>query len=111
MSKQFGYHKKHLQSLGIPLAAEKVEGPSTISTFLGIMIDTVKMEISLPDPKLLRICQTMQDWLTKWRAKKTEMVSLVGLLQHASERWKDNHEQDVFNHCMDKRWITSDTSM
>ena len=111
MSKQFGYHKEHLQSLGIPLAAEKVEGPSTISTFLGIMIDTVKMEISLPDPKLLRICQTMQDWLTKWRAKKTEMVSLVGLLQHASERWKDNHEQDVFNHCMDKRWITSDTSM
>ena len=30
--------------LGVPLAVEKVEGPSTSLTFLGIVLDTVRME-------------------------------------------------------------------
>ena len=36
-------------SLGIPLAPDKVEGPTTCLTFLGIKIDTVAMELPLPD--------------------------------------------------------------
>jgi len=30
--------------LGVPLASEKVEGPLTTLPFLGILLDTVKME-------------------------------------------------------------------
>lgn len=30
--------------LGVPLAVEKIEGPCTSLTFLGIVLDTVKME-------------------------------------------------------------------
>ena len=43
--------------LGIPLAEEKLEGPSTSFTFLGVVIDTSKSEIRLPEEKLHRICQ------------------------------------------------------
>ena len=40
----------HLCSdLGIPLASEKIEGPTTSLTFLGIIIDTHCMEIRLPE--------------------------------------------------------------
>ena len=35
--------------LGIPLAEEKLEGPSTSIKFLGIVRDTSKSEIRLPD--------------------------------------------------------------
>ena len=39
--------------LGIPLALEKVEGPTTCLTFLGITLDTTRMEIRLRVEKLL----------------------------------------------------------
>ena len=41
--------------LGLPLAVEKVKGPTTFLSFLGITIDTVKMEAHLPNDKLDRI--------------------------------------------------------
>ena len=41
--------------LGIPLAEEKCEGPSTVLTFLGIQIGMVHMTLSLPEEKLGRI--------------------------------------------------------
>ena len=41
--------------LGVPLAAEKLEGPSTSLSFLGILLDTECMEIRLPVDKLARI--------------------------------------------------------
>ena len=42
--------------LGIPLALEKVEGPPTIILeFLGILLDTERMEVRLPAEKLTRI--------------------------------------------------------
>ena len=43
--------------LGIPLAEDKLEGPSTSITFLGIVIDTSKFEIRLLEEKLQRTHQ------------------------------------------------------
>ena len=40
------------QLLGVPLAIEKVEGPSTQLSFLGITLDTIHMEAQLPSDKL-----------------------------------------------------------
>ena len=40
------------QLLGVPLALEKVEGPSIQLTILGITLDTIHMEARLPDDKL-----------------------------------------------------------
>lgn len=67
--------------LGIPLALEKVEGPSTILEFLGILLDTTRMEARLPPEKLARIQATIQEWLHR----KSDILSLVGLLQHAAK--------------------------
>ena len=58
------------KELGIPLATEKLEGPSTSLTFLGIVIDTHRMEICLPDDKLQRIYKELLRWLHRKTATK-----------------------------------------
>ena len=72
-------------SLGIPLASEKIEGPSISLSFLGIHLDTARMEIKLPEDKLSRIQQMLAHWQQKKTATKREILSLVGLLQHATK--------------------------
>ncbi len=71
------------ESLGVPLAAEKLEGPSTCLTFLGIEIDTSAGVLRLPAEKLVRIQEELLKWSKRrtWRRKQLE--SLIGLLQHA----------------------------
>jgi len=49
--------------LGIPLALEKVEGPSQCLTFLGITLDTKLMLARLPDDKLFQIRSQVAAWL------------------------------------------------
>ena len=75
--------KEVCHNLGIPLALEKLEGPSQCLTFLGITLDTQLMEGRLPSDKLLCIRNQLSAWLTQKRATKREILSLVGLLQHA----------------------------
>ena len=68
----------------VPLAHHKTEGPTTSLTFLGILIDTGRFQLSLPSDKLARL----QDLLRLWRSKKCctrkELESLVGHLSHAA---------------------------
>ena len=71
--------KEVCQDLGIPFALEKVEGLSQCLTFLDITLDTECMEARLPSNKLLRIRNQLSAWLTQ----KRDILSLVGLLQHA----------------------------
>ena len=42
-------------NLRVPIATHKTEGPSTSITFLGIVIDTVALELRLPQNKLLHL--------------------------------------------------------
>jgi len=72
-------------SLGISLALEKVEGPSDVFTFLGITLDTKNMMVRLPADKLQIIYNLLATWLRKRSARKREILSLVGLLQHATK--------------------------
>ena len=53
------------QHLGVPLALEKVEGPSGSLTFLGILLDTKNMEARLPLQKLCRIRSQVATWLVR----------------------------------------------
>ena len=46
-------------ALGIPLALEKVAGPATSLEFLGILLDTEKMQARLSAEKLLRTQQAV----------------------------------------------------
>ena len=54
------------KELGVPLAIEKIEGPATSLPFLGIILDSNKMEAHLPPDKLIRL----QEELTNWQGKK-----------------------------------------
>ena len=71
--------------LGIPLAVEKVEGPTTSLVFLGIQLDSRQMEARLPPVKLIKVQELVASWLSKKNATKREILSLVGLLQHAAK--------------------------
>ena len=73
------------QALGIPLAADKLAGPTTSLEFLGIQLDTSKMEARLPDKKMARLKQLITEWQRKKHAKKREILSLIGQLQHAAK--------------------------
>lgn len=73
------------RTLGIPLAIEKVAGPAPVLEFLGILLDTVKMEARLPKEKLARTHKEVSVWLGRRNATKREILSLVGVLQHAAK--------------------------
>ena len=73
------------KDLGVPLATDKLEGPSTSLSFLGIILDTHRMEIRMPSDKLSRMQDMLKSWLSKKKATKREILSLVGTLQHATK--------------------------
>ena len=59
------------EQLGVPLAPHKSEGPATCLKFLGIEIDTMSMELWLPEDKLLRVKETVKGWLQKESGRKS----------------------------------------
>ena len=69
--------------LGFPIKQEKVEGPSSTLTFLGIELDSVEMQMRLPPVKLDRLKTTVAEWTRKRAARKREILSLIGQLAHA----------------------------
>ena len=71
------------EELGVPLAMEKLEGPTTRLIFLGIEIDTTSGSMRLPEEKLARLHQALQSWVGRKACTRRELESLVGLLHHA----------------------------
>ena len=53
--------------------------------FLGILLDTVAMEMHLPDGKLAELCQLIANWSSKRAGKKRELLSLIGKVSHAAK--------------------------
>ena len=70
--------------LGIPIALENVEGPSTTLTFLGIELDSLSWEAQLTKEKLFRIHSMVQEWSGRKSCKHKELESLLGYLQDAA---------------------------
>ena len=58
--------------LGVPVAAHKTEGPSTVLAFLGILVDTGNFELCLPADKLA----CLQEMLQSWSGTRKELESL-----------------------------------
>ena len=81
-------HNLHLalstcEELGVPVAGHKCEGPSTCLTFLGIEVDTMAMELRLPQEKLQRLKLLVAEWRHRKSCLRKELESLVGHLSHA----------------------------
>ena len=59
------FKKRVCSELGVSLAPEKQDGPTTVIVFLGVVIDTIKQEMRLPEDKLKRLLATLQEWKDK----------------------------------------------
>ena len=73
------------RELGVPLAPDKVIGPTQVLTYLGIEIDTILNVIRLPKGKLIELKSLLSDWLRKRKCTKRELLSLIGKLSFASK--------------------------
>ena len=71
-------------SLDIPIAPHKTIGPTNCLEYLGIMLDTKKMEARLPKEKVVRICEILHTFKHKKSCSKRELLSLLGHLNFAS---------------------------
>ena len=69
--------------IGIPLAPDKCEGPTTCITFLGIELNSMDMTARLPQDKLSELQTIITSWVGKKFCTRKELESLVGKLSHA----------------------------
>ena len=70
---------RECQTLGVPIANHKRDGPTTCLTFLGIEVDTVAGELQLPAVKL----KCLRTLLPRRSCTQQELESIIGLLNHA----------------------------
>ena len=75
--------KRVCTKTGMPIEWDKVEGPATTISFLGMELDTTLMQIRLPKEKLDRLRHLTQSWAGRKAGKKRELLSLLGVLNHA----------------------------
>lgn len=75
---------KILNSLGFRVSVEKMIMPSQKVQYLGMCIDTVNMEYSLPGRKLAKLGPLVDSFIDRHHATKLELQSLAGVLSHCS---------------------------
>ena len=71
------------EDVGAPIAWDKGEGPATCMSILGIEVDSEAQELRLPQDKLERLKQIIQQWRGKKCCTLRELQSITGLLNHA----------------------------
>lgn len=73
-----------MKRFGVPLAANKMVGQVTVISFLGIELDSENMAFRLPQEKLSRLRDTIDQFLMSKKVTLRQMQSLLGLLTFAS---------------------------
>lgn len=71
-------------SLGLPLAMDKLEGPSTCITYLGYEFDTVAMQTRITATRMTEIIDLCHKHLHQPRCTRKEFQSLIGKLAFAA---------------------------
>ena len=72
-----------LRNLCIPTAAEKTQGPCTCLEFMGIILDSVRMEARLPYDKVERILTSLDNFKSKKSCTLRELQALISTLNFA----------------------------
>ena len=70
------------ETLGLKIAPEKSSFPSTDMEWLGFHFNTRDMEITIPQPKLLKVLELMDTWMEKTHASRRDLQCLAGKLNH-----------------------------
>lgn len=73
------------EMLGVPLEPSKLEGPTTCLTFLGIEIDTIALQVRLPEEKLRSLQSELTQVVARKVISKKALQSITGLLQFATK--------------------------
>ena len=73
-----------IELLGFQVSWKKVTEPNTITTFLGITIDSMKFELSLPMEKVVKLKDLMSTVLSRGHTSKKELERLGGLVSYCS---------------------------
>ena len=74
------------EHLGVPVAPNKIEGPATSITFLGIVIDAEYFQLRLPIDKLVQLQDIFATWLGQKLCRRKELELLLGHLLPSSSR-------------------------
>ena len=69
------------ENFQVPMEQSKLEGPVTCLTFLGIEIDTVKLQLRLPRTKLADLKALLATYICHTSIPKKEIERITGLLQ------------------------------
>lgn len=70
--------------LNIPMAKHKTCGPEIVIEYLGIILDSNRMEARLPEDKLARITEFLKNFQSRHSCSKRELLQLLGHLNFAS---------------------------
>ena len=71
--------------LSIPIAMDKVEGPTRALTFLDLELDSTLQQICLLQDKLTDLLTELQSWLDRKKTTKCHLLSLIGKLAFAAK--------------------------
>ena len=72
--------KSIMDNLGVPLADEKTAGPTQIIIFLGLELDSIKMEVRIPLDKITEVVQKIEFVLSQKKVCLRVIQSLIGSL-------------------------------
>ena len=71
------------RNLGIPIAVDKTQGPCTSLEFMGIILDSARMEVRLPPDKVERIQTSLSLFESRKSCTLKELQALIGTLNFA----------------------------
>ena len=71
------------KTIGIPIADGKTQGPSQVLEFMGILLDTTKMQSRLPLDKTKKILASFEQFERKKSCTLHDLQSLIGTLNFA----------------------------
>ncbi|KAL9954485.1 hypothetical protein ACROYT_G042033 [Oculina patagonica] len=71
------------KSLNIPIAIDKTAGPTQVIEFMGIILDSDRMEARLPPDKVSRILESLHSFQHRKSCTLKELQSLIGTLNFA----------------------------
>ena len=67
------------------VAEARRPGLSTTLTFPGLVLDTHRMEMCLPEGRLEELKQLTAKWMARKAGKKSDILLLIGKLAHAAK--------------------------
>ena len=77
-----------LNELGLSESLDKAVKPTQVLTYLGIVFDTVKLEMRIGKDKCDELALDLKKWFTRKVAKKSELQSILGKLPWVSRAVK-----------------------